>query len=91
MCSVRLVGKSKYRLAINALNSTDFLESVSGKEGGNESLLIAFLGTVCGHREQIINLLCQGSSEDDPDFPSCHFLETVHKKVANGGGKQPFS
>lgn len=49
MCSVRLVGKSKYRLAINALNSTDFLESVSGKEGGNESLLIAFLGTVCGH------------------------------------------
>lgn len=84
MCSVRLLGKSKYRLDINALSSTDFLESLSGKGRRKESLLLDFLGTVCGHQEQI-NLFCQGSFEDNPDFPSCHFLETVPKKVTDGG------
>lgn len=84
MCSVRLLGKSKYRLDINALSSTDFLESLSGKGRRKESLLLDFLGTVCGHQEQI-NLFCQGSFEDNPDFPSCLFLETVPKKVTDGG------
>jgi len=44
---------------------------------------------MCGHREQLINFLQQGPSEDSPGFPSCRFVETIPRKPTNDEGVLP--
>lgn len=66
------------------------LRALQAKGGEIKFLLLPGLRIVCVHHEQIITLLWQGSSEINQDFPFCHFLETVPKKVTNGEGELPF-